>query len=70
MPSGRKVLGQTATLGLGAFAAPHASSSEGTSTVSGTEISTLCGKWLFGTDPQNSGSQENWIESGGVACGR
>lgn len=67
MPSRRKFLCQTATLGLGALAAPHVCKAEATSTVTQTEISGLCGKWMFRTDPQNAGSKERWFEPSDLA---
>ena len=67
MPSRREFLEQTATLGLGAFAVPHVCDPEGTSTVSQKEVSSLCGKWWFRTDPQNAGSDEGWFEAGDLA---
>jgi beta-galactosidase len=62
MPSRRKFLEQTVTLGLSAFAAPNASGAEA-SNVQRTEISSLCGKWLFRTDRQDIGRKEGWFET-------
>jgi len=64
MTSRREFLGQSARLGLGAFAPAHVSSMDETAVVSWVEESSLCGKWLFRTDPQNVGGKEGWFKAG------
>lgn len=63
MPSRRKFLGQATTLGLNAFLAPRIRGDEGTSAICQTEISSLCGKWLFRADQRNVGADERWFEA-------
>jgi hypothetical protein len=59
MPSRRKFLGQTTTMGLVALTASQVWSAEKASTVSVGELSTLCGKWLPST-PEAPARQVQW----------
>jgi len=67
MSSRRQFLGQSAALGLTAFAAPQVCGDEEASTVSRTAISSLCGKWWFRIDPLNVGTEERWFAAGNSA---
>lgn len=63
MSSRRRFLTQTAGLGVGSFAATHAQA-EGTGAQGSlTEVKSLCGTWLFRTDPGNAGESEHWYSN-------
>jgi beta-glucuronidase len=63
MLSRRKFLGQSASLGIAALAAPGASGSDTEPPSHGSEAISLCGEWWFRTDPEDSGTKQGWFNA-------
>ncbi len=59
MPSRRRFLAQSAGL-AGATAATPAKAGVATARRSDTNVGSLCGTWLFRTDPRDAGEREHW----------
>ena len=60
MSTRRKFLSGSAGAAAGALVAPNLGAAATTAQACDTEISSLCGKWLFRVDPGNRGVQDNW----------
>jgi hypothetical protein len=57
-----KFLARSVTAVAGALASSMAARSQPTVASSVSEMVSLCGKWFFRTDPDNSGTQQNWYD--------
>jgi beta-glucuronidase len=69
MSSRRRFLTESTGLAAGLIAAQSIQAEDGAPEGRTTEVSSLCGSWLFRTDPDNAGERQSWYRTQADAAG-
>ena len=68
MASRRSFFRQSTGLAIGALGGSPAQAAEAVVEGSATEEKSLCGLWLFRTDPEDAGERQNWYGAAAAAA--